>query len=65
MTNQSIRQQHDFEEFDKPKASINEFNPKIRWPDLIAQISIHIGSLIGLYFLLAFKAKFFTYLWCK
>jgi stearoyl-CoA desaturase (delta-9 desaturase) len=43
----------------------NEFVPKIRWPDLFAQIAIHLGFLYGLYFLITLQAKFYTYLWCK
>lgn len=41
------------------------FKPEIRWPDLFAQIFIHVGSLYGLYYLIALKAKFNTYIWCK
>lgn len=42
-----------------------EFKPQIRWPDLIAQVFIHAGALYGLYYLIALKAKFYTYVWCK
>lgn len=42
-----------------------EFQPQIRWPDLIAQVFIHTGFLYGLYYLFALKAKFYTYVWCK
>lgn len=41
------------------------FKPQIRWPDLLAQIGIHLGFLYGLYYLVTFQAKFYTYLWCK
>lgn len=41
------------------------FKPQIRWPDLIAQIFIHVGSLYGLYYLITLQAKFYTYVWCK
>lgn len=41
------------------------FNPQIRWPDLIAQVFIHAGSLYGLYYLITLKAKLYTYIWCK
>ncbi|KAG5669822.1 hypothetical protein PVAND_000115 [Polypedilum vanderplanki] len=39
------------------------FKPKIRWPDFIVQLSLHIGFLYGLYYLIALKAKFYTYIW--
>lgn len=42
-----------------------EFKPQIRWPDLIAQVFIHAGALYGLYYLIALKAKLYTYVWCK
>jgi hypothetical protein len=42
-----------------------EFHPQIRWPDLIVQIFIHAGFVYGLYFLLTFQVKFFTYIWCE
>lgn len=48
---------------DTPQAA--EFKAKIRWPDLIAQVFIHVGSLYGLYFLITLQAKFYTYLWCE
>ncbi|XP_054736876.1 acyl-CoA Delta-9 desaturase [Anastrepha obliqua] len=38
-----------------------EYNPQIRWPDLIAQIFLHGGSLYGIYLL--FQANFYTFLW--
>ena len=41
------------------------FVPKIRWPDLIAQVFIHGGSIYGLYYLITLKAAFYTYVWCK
>lgn len=43
----------------------DEFKAHIRWPDLIVQLAIHVGSLYGLYLLIALKAKFYTYIWCK
>lgn len=45
--------------------SSEPFRPQIKWPDLIAQVAIHLGFLYGLYYLVTFKAKFLTYLWCK
>lgn len=41
------------------------FKPQIRWPDLIAQVFIHGGSLYGLYYLITLKAAFYTYIWCE
>lgn len=41
------------------------FKPQIRWPDLIAQIFVHVGFLYGLYYLISLQAKFYTYIWCK
>lgn len=45
--------------------SSEPFRPQIKWPDLIAQVTIHLGFLYGLFYLVTFKAKFLTYLWCK
>lgn len=41
------------------------FKPQIRWPDLIAQVFIHVGSLYGLYYLITLQAKLYTYIWCE
>lgn len=40
-----------------------EYNPQIRWLDLIAQVFLHGGALYGVYLL--FQAKFYTLLWGK
>lgn len=45
--------------------SSEPFRPQIKWPDLMAQLAIHVGFLYGLYYLVTFKAKLFTYIWCK
>ncbi|XP_055853633.1 acyl-CoA Delta-9 desaturase [Episyrphus balteatus] len=37
------------------------YKPRLRWPDLIAQIFIHGGAIYGLYLL--FYAKFYTFAW--
>lgn len=42
-----------------------KFKPQIRWPDLIAQLAIHLGFVYGLYYLITFQTKFYTYIWCK
>lgn len=41
-----------------------EYNPRIKWPDLTAQIFIHAGCLYGLYLVLT-QAKLLTTLWGK
>lgn len=41
------------------------FRPQIKWPDLLVQIAIHTGFLYGLYLMLTFSIKFYTYLWCE
>lgn len=46
-------------------SEMETFRPQIRWPDLIAQMFIHLGSLLGLYYLICLKAKFYTYIWCE
>ncbi|XP_055374919.1 acyl-CoA Delta-9 desaturase-like [Condylostylus longicornis] len=38
-----------------------EFHPQIRWPDLIVQVSLHLGLVYGFYLL--FYAKYLTVLW--
>lgn len=48
----------------KPQENI-PFKPQIRWPDLIAQVFIHVGSVYGLYYLFTFQAAFYTYIWCE
>lgn len=41
------------------------FKPQIIWFELIAQIFLHTGFLVGAYYLLTLQAQFFTYIWCK
>lgn len=38
-----------------------EFKPQLRYPDLIAQLFLHLGAVYGFYLL--FSAKFYTFLW--
>lgn len=45
--------------------STTHFKPKIRWPDLIVQVYLHVGALYGLYYLISLQAKGYTYLWSK
>lgn len=48
------------------RSSKAEYVPQISWPDLIAQIFIHTGSVYGLYLIFT-EAKLLTVLWgtCK
>lgn len=41
-----------------------DYTPKLKWPDLIAQIFIHGGALYGLYLTMT-AAKIATTLWGK
>lgn len=45
-------------------SDIPKFQPKIRWPDLLVQIFLHIGAIYGLVFQF-YKIKLLTFLWCK
>lgn len=40
------------------------FKPKLRWPDLMAQLFLHGGALYGLLFQF-YTIKFYTIIWCK
>lgn len=51
-------------EASKPQEEFH-FKPKIRWPDLIAQVFVHGGALYGLYYLITLQAAFLTYIWCE
>lgn len=42
----------------------NIYEPKIRWPDLCAQLFLHVGAIYGLIFQF-YAIKFYTLLWCK
>lgn len=41
-----------------------KFVPKLRWPDLIAQIFLHAGAVYGFIFQF-YRIKLFTFFWCK
>lgn len=43
---------------------VEEFVPKIRWPDTIVQLFIHLGFVYGFYLVLT-KAQYKTILWGK
>lgn len=47
-----------------PPYNNEPFIPRIRWPDLCAQIFLHVGALYGLIFHL-YAIKFYTLIWCK
>lgn len=40
------------------------FKPKIRWPDLIAQLFLHAGAIYGLIFQF-YTIRFYTLVWCE
>lgn len=42
----------------------NNYVAKIRWPDLCAQLFLHVGAIYGLIFQF-YAIKFYTLLWCK
>lgn len=46
----------------KSTSAVN-YKPQIRWPDLIAQLFLHLGAVYGLFYLVTLQAKFYTYLW--
>lgn len=47
----------------KDAIATEEYKPKIRWPDLGAQLFLHSGAVYGLYLL--FSAKLYTFAWRK
>ncbi|XP_060803766.1 (11Z)-hexadec-11-enoyl-CoA conjugase-like [Amyelois transitella] len=49
-------------EFDLSKYESMEFRPRIRWPDLTVQISLHLVSIYGLYLILTNQVKLWTLL---
>lgn len=46
------------------EATIMTFKPKIRWPDLGAQLFLHIGAIYGLIFQF-YEIRVFTLIWCE
>lgn len=44
--------------------SAKNFKAKIRWPDLMAQLFLHIGAVYGLIFQF-YTIRFYTLIWCK
>ncbi|XP_053612496.1 (11Z)-hexadec-11-enoyl-CoA conjugase-like [Plodia interpunctella] len=49
-------------EFDLSKYEAIEFRPRIRWPDLTVQISLHLVAIYGLFLILTNQIKFYTLL---
>lgn len=39
------------------------YKPKLRWPDLGAQLFLHVGALYGLYYLISLQTNIRTFLW--
>ncbi|XP_017758614.1 PREDICTED: acyl-CoA Delta(11) desaturase-like [Eufriesea mexicana] len=61
--NRRLAETEDFLSADESyRSSKAEFVPRIRWPDLVAQIFIHAGCVYGIYLIFA-KAKLLTTLW--
>lgn len=49
---------------EKPPTTDVKYTPRIRWPDLMAQIFVHFGGIYGVY-LMFVSAQLATTLWCK
>lgn len=63
LKNSRLAETEDFLSADESyRSSKAEFVPRIRWPDLVAQIFIHAGCVYGIYLIFA-KAKLLTTLW--
>nr|XP_033329737.1 acyl-CoA Delta(11) desaturase [Megalopta genalis] len=61
--NERVPETEDFLTVDKNyRSSKTKYVPRIRWPDLVAQIFIHAGCVYGLYLMLS-QAKLLTSLW--
>lgn len=45
--------------------SFQPFLTPIIWPMLYAAVFIHSGFIYGMYLMLTFRLKFYSYLWCK
>lgn len=59
------RKQHsEFTSVESEMSSTEKFQPEIRWPDLFAQIFLHMGALYGLLFRF-YTIDWMTILWCK
>ncbi|XP_026751921.2 (11Z)-hexadec-11-enoyl-CoA conjugase-like isoform X2 [Galleria mellonella] len=49
-------------DFDISKYEAMEFRPKIKWPDLIVQLSLHLVSIYGLFLTFTNQVKLYTIL---
>ncbi|KAL4715562.1 hypothetical protein ACJJTC_009188 [Scirpophaga incertulas] len=49
-------------DFDINKYEAMEFTPRVKWPDLIVQLSLHVVSAYGLLLILTLQVKFLTVL---
>lgn len=56
-----IVDQHSTDSTNKPDPN---FRPKLRWPDLCAQIFLHAGAIYGLVFQF-YTIRFYTLIWCE
>lgn len=45
-------------------AKHSNYQPQMRWPDLCAQLFLHIGAIYGLVFQF-YTVKIYTIIWCK
>lgn len=52
-------------DFDVSKYEAMEFRARIKWPDLIVQLALHLVSIYGFYLILTFQVRFFTILFGK
>lgn len=65
----SIRREHGTAEcrlslMNAPPYNNEPFIPQIRWPDLVAQLFLHVGAVYALVFHM-YAIKFYTLIWCK
>lgn len=47
----------------KKNATSDGFRPEIRWPDFFAQLFLHTGLLIGLWYIVTLQTKLYTLMW--
>lgn len=58
----NITSDHDF---DIIKYEAMEFRPRIKWPDLLVQVSLHLVTIYGLYLIITCDVMFLTILFGK
>nr|QLI61964.1 desaturase 9 [Streltzoviella insularis] len=49
-------------DFDLSKYEAMDFKPRVKWPDLIVQVSLHLVTIYGLYLVITNRVKFLTIL---